>query len=151
MGTKACKLSCLSVAWSPTGLGQQANRLSPCLCQQGPFLWRKWGIMSLGGYRARLRAESKSIQMLATESLNSADLQWCLKYYPESHVDTPGDVCVCVYVWTHGHTGHARAFSSPFVCLLLLMPFIVVTCELSMTSLDVRITEARKAPSQFAI
>ena len=86
--------------------------------------------MSLGGYRASLRAGSKSILMLVTESHNSADLQWSgVSNIVLSTMETPQVkcrcVCVCVCVCVHAHTEYTRAHFSPFlwpsehlVCLL---------------------------------
>ena len=82
--------------------------------------------MSLGGYRASLRAGSKSILMLVTESHNSADLQWSgVSNIILSTMETPQVkcryVCVCVCVYAEHTRAHFSPFLWPsehFVCLL---------------------------------
>ena len=84
--------------------------------------------MSLGGYRASLRAGSKSILMLVTESHNSADLQWSgVSNIILSTMETPQvkcryvRVCMCVYAHTEYTRAHFSRFLWPsehFVCLL---------------------------------
>lgn len=125
---KAWKLSCLRVIWSP-GLWQRANRLSPCLCQEEPFLQWKWGIMSLGGYRASLRAESKSIlswQQNHIILLTCSDVSDIILRATEiPQVEHRMCECMCVSVCSCAHKEYARAPSLPFlrlpenfVCLL---------------------------------
>ena len=90
--------------------------------------------MSLGGYRASLRAGSKSILMLVTESHNSADLQWSgVSNIILSTMETPQVkcryVCVCVCVCMHTQniqelTFHPSSGLQSTLCVYYpIMPF----------------------------
>ena len=114
--------------------------------------------MSLGGYRASLRAGSKSILMLETESHNSADLQWSgVSNIILSTMETPQVKCRYVCVCMHTQNIPALTFPLSFglqstVCVYdPVRPFTGVVSAFARPHWTVSTVGAREKSSHFAL